>query len=116
MTSDRLYQSKQIKFNWLIPSIFFALYFALISLNYAFRQEYLIQDDARIHIVWLQRFLDPELFPKDFLADYFTYFLPWGFKEIYWLGAQVGIEPLIVAKILPSILGLTTAIYVFYFS
>lgn len=116
MNLDKLYRSKQINFNWFIPSLFFALYFALISLAYAFSQEYRIQDDARIHVVWLQRFLDPDLFPTDFLADYFTYFLPWGFKGIYWLGAKVGIEPLIFAKILPSILGLTTAIYVFYFS
>ena len=116
MNLGRLYKSKSFKFNWLIPSLGFAIYFALISLHYAFSQDYLIQDDVRIHIVWLQRFLDPDLFPKDFLADYFTYFLPWGFKGIYWLGAKVGIEPLIFAKILPSILGLITAVYVFYFS
>ena len=116
MNSGKLYQSKPISFNWLIPSVVFAAYFALISLSYAFSQDYLIQDDARIHVVWLQKFLDPELFLNDFLADYFTYFLPWGFKGIYWLGAKIGIEPLIFAKFLPSILGLITSIYTFYFS
>ncbi len=116
MNSGKLYQSKPISFNWLIPSVVFAAYFALISLGYAFSQDYLIQDDARIHVVWLQKFLDPELFPNDFLADYFTSFLPWGFKGIYWLGVKIGIEPLIFAKFLPSILGLITSIYTFYFS
>jgi len=116
MDLNRLYRSKLINFNWLIPSLGFAIYFALISLNHAFSQDYLIQDDVRIHVVWLQRFLDPDLFPNDFLADYFTYFLPWGFKGIYLLGAKFGIEPLLFAKLLPSILGLITAIYVFYFS
>ena len=65
---------------WFGLSVLFALYFALMSLHYAFSQDYLIQDDARIHIVWLQRFSDPELFVDDFLADYFIYFAPWGIK------------------------------------
>jgi hypothetical protein len=101
---------------WFGLSIIFSLYFGLISLHYAFSQEYLIQDDARIHIVWLQRFIDRELFADDFLANYFIYFAPVGFKSVYWLGAKIGIEPLILAKILPSILGLITAVYVYFWS
>jgi hypothetical protein len=101
---------------WFGLSMIFSLYFALVSLHYAFSQEYLIQDDARIHIAWLERFIDPELFPDDFLADYFTYFAPVGFKSIYWLGSKIGIKPLILAKILPSILGLVTAIYAYFLS
>lgn len=101
---------------WFSISLIFSLYFGLISLHYAFSQEYLIQDDARIHIVWLQKFIDSELFANDFLANYFTYFAPIGFKSVYWLGAKIGIEPLIMAKILPSILGLITAIYAYFFS
>lgn len=101
---------------WFGISLIFSLYFGLISLHYAFSQEYLIQDDARIHIVWLQKFIDSELFSDDFLANYFTYFAPIGFKSVYWLGSKIGIEPLIMAKILPSILGLITAIYAYFFS
>ena len=101
---------------WFGLSIWFALYFALVSLHYAFSQDYLIQDDVRIHIVWLQRFSDSQLFANDFIADYFIYFAPFGFKGIYWLGTKIGIEPLTLAKILPTILGLATAIYVYWFS
>ena len=101
---------------WFCLSLSCALYFATISLYYGLSQNYLIQDDARIHIVWLQRFSDPELFPNDFLADYFVYFAPWGEKAVYWLGAKLGIEPLILAKILPAPLGIATAIYVYLWS
>ena len=104
------------KWFWLGLSLLFALYFALISTYYAFSQDYLIQDDVRIHIVWLQKFSDSELFSNDFIANYFVYFAPFGFKGIYWLGTKIGIEPLTLAKILPAILGLTTAIYVYWFS
>ena len=101
---------------WFSVSVIYSLYFAISSWYYAFSQQYLIQDDVRIHIVWLQRFVDPALFSNDFLADYFVYFAPWGFKGVYWLGAKMGIEPLILAKILPGFLGLITAIYVYLFT
>lgn len=101
---------------WLGLSVLFALYFAVVSLGYAFSHDYIVQDDVRIHIVWLQRFKYPELFENDFLADYFIHFVPLGFKVIYWLGAKIGIEPLVLAKILPTILGLVTAIYVYFIS
>lgn len=107
---------KHVWIVWLSLSVLFALYFAVVSLGYAFGNDYIVQDDVRIHIVWLQRFSDPKLFEDDFLADYFVYFAPLGFKVIYWLGAKIGIEPLVLAKILPTILGLITAIYVYFIS
>ena len=102
--------------SWLGLSVLFTLYFALVSLHYAFSYDYLVQDDVRIHIVWLQKFSDSELFSNDFLADYFSYFVPLGFKGVYWLGTKIGIEPLLLAKVLPTILGLVTTIYVYFFS
>ena len=101
---------------WFGLSVLFALYFAAISLHYGLSQDYLVQDDARIHLVWLQRFSDPQLFPDDFIADYFVYFAPWGLKAVYWLGAKLGIEALIFAKILPALLGTLTAIYTYFWS
>ena len=103
-------------FVWWVLSILLALYFASISIYHAFSDDYIVQDDVRIHIVWLQKFSDSELFPNDFLAHYFIYFAPLGFKLVYWLSANLGIEPLILAKILPGVLGLITAIYVYWFS
>ena len=101
---------------WLGLSVLIWLYFAAVSLHYAFSYDYIVQDDVRIHIVWLQKFSDPGLFPDDFLANYFIYFVPLGIKGVYWFGAKIGIEPLILAKILPAFLGFATAIYVYFLS
>jgi hypothetical protein len=56
---------------WLGVSVFVSLYFGIISLGYALSQDYLIQDDARLHIVWLQKFINPQLFNHDLIADYY---------------------------------------------
>ena len=49
---------------WLGLSVLIWLYFAAVSLHYAFSYDYIVQDDVRIHIVWLQKFSDPGLFPE----------------------------------------------------
>ena len=92
-------------------SLLIPFYFGLISLYFAFHHDYVVQDDARQHIVWLQRYIDPNLFPNDAIADYFTSVAPLGYKSFYWLLARVGIEPIILAKILPLFL----AIFIFLF-
>jgi hypothetical protein len=74
-----------------------------------------VQDDARQHIVWLQRFVDPELFPNDTIADYFLSLAPTGYKFFYWIMAKVGFEPLFLAKIMPLILALIATAYLFLF-
>ena len=101
---------------WLKISLIFALYYGVVSCCYAFSQDYIVQDDARQHVVWLQRFIDAELFPNDIIADYFTQLAPIGYKTFYWLGAQLGIEPIALAKILPVFLGLITSTYIYWFS
>lgn len=101
---------------WLGLSLLFSLYYGICFYYFVFSQEYVVQDDARQHIVWLQRFIDPELFPKDLIADYFSGLAPIGFKTFYLLLAKVGLEPLLVAKILPPILAIATTIYIYLFT
>lgn len=103
-------------FIWFALSLVMTAYFGLVSLQHAFSQNYIIQDDARHHVVWLQRFIDPDLFPNDLIANYFEAVAPLGFKGVYWLMAQVGVESLVLAKFLPLILGLVTAAYCFAIS
>jgi hypothetical protein len=98
---------------WFAASLVTPLYFGLISLHYALTQNYVIQDDARQHVVWLQQFVDPQLFPNDLIAQYFQAVAPVGYKFVYWTMAKIGIEPLVLAKILPLILGLITTAYIF---
>ncbi len=99
---------------WFLLSLLVPLYFGLISLLHSFSQPYIVQDDARLHIVWLQRFIDPQLFPNDFIAHYYQTIQAIGFRTFYWIMAQLGIEPLLLAKLLPTLLALVTTVYLFH--
>ncbi|HHP7232126.1 MAG TPA: hypothetical protein ACFCUY_14860 [Xenococcaceae cyanobacterium] len=101
---------------WWVLSLIVPFYYGLLSLTYSFSQDYVIQDDGRLHIVWLQTYTDSQLFPDDAIANYYTTIAPVGFKAFYWLLAQLGIEPLILGKILPLFLALVTTIYLFRFT
>jgi hypothetical protein len=98
---------------WFFLSLISPFYYGLLSIFFGFSHEYIIQDDARQHIVWLQQLVDPQLFPNDVIADYYRAIAPMGFTTIYAWFAKLGIEPLILAKILPLFLGLITSIYGF---
>jgi hypothetical protein len=105
--------------NWLdrprsfLLSFLLPLYYGIISLFNAFSHPYLIQDDARQHVFWMHRFIDPTLFPNDIIADYFQTINPVGYAAFYRAFAQLGIEPLLLAKLLPIVLGLITSAYCF---
>jgi hypothetical protein len=101
---------------WLSCSLVIPLYFGIISTYYAFSQNYIVQDDVRQHVVWLQRFIDPQLFPNDLIADYFINLAPVGYKFFYWTMAKLGIEPVILAKILPLFLALIATVYIYKLS
>ncbi|WNZ22661.1 hypothetical protein HJG54_07190 [Leptolyngbya sp. NK1-12] len=101
---------------WVWLSLLVPLYFGLVSLHFALSQAYVVQDDARLHIVWLQQWMDPDLFPQDAIAHYYQTIQAGGFKALYWSMAQLGIEPLLLAKLLPTLLALITTVYLFQFS
>ena len=101
---------------WLGISLAVTIYYGLISYSHGFSQDYIVQDDVRQHIVWLQKLISPELFPNDFIAEYFESLAPFGFKTLYFQAAKLGIEPIWLAKILPTILAVITAIYTYFFT
>jgi hypothetical protein len=113
--SSKLFSHPNTLF-WFSLSLGVSLYFGLVSIGYGFSQDYIVQDDVRQHVVWLQRFIDPQLFPNDLIADYFQSLAPVGYKFFYWSMAKLGIEPLLLAKILPLILGFIATVYLFFFS
>ena len=94
-------------------SLLITLYYGVYFYYFAFSQEYVVQDDVRQHIVWLQRFIDPELFQQDIISNYFYSLAPFGFKFLYVSLANLGISPLFVAKLLPPILAVITTIYTY---
>ncbi|MBD1811259.1 hypothetical protein NDA07_06140 [Microcoleus vaginatus DQ-U2] len=110
-TVDRKSRSHTIF--WLTLSLTFAALYAFLGLKQAFRAEYMVQDDARQHVFWMMRFVDPELFPNDFIANYFQSVAPAGYSTLYKLAATLGIHPLFFHKILPLFLALISTYYCF---
>lgn len=98
---------------WFCLSLAFAALYGGLALHQAFSGEYVVQDDARQHVFWMRRFLDPELFPDNLIADYFQAVAPAGYTFVYQAAAAVGIDPMVFNKILPMILGLITTGYCF---
>ena len=98
---------------WLLLSIVVAILFSLSGLRLAFASVYTVQDDARQHVFWMQRFADGDLFPDDMIADYFSSVAPLGYKGLYWLVNGLGLEPWLFNKILPVILGAISTVYLF---
>jgi len=94
---------------WLLASGAIALAIGWAGYRQATSGPYIVQDDARQHVFWMQRWLDPTLFPQDWIADYFQSVAPEGYRTLYRLLAWAGLNPLAVSKILPIGLGLVVA-------
>ena len=108
--------SRQATNFWLGISLLVSLYYGAQFYYFVFSHEYIVQDDARQHVVWLQRFIDRDLFSHDIIADYFYGLAPLGFKSLYLAAAKLGLEPILFAKILPPILAIVTTVYVYLFT
>ena len=91
---------------WFGFAMLYAVGCALLALRQAFASKYMFADDAREHVFWMSRYLDPGLFPQDPSADYFQSLAPSGYASLYWLLAQAGIDPLLASKLIPSALSL----------
>ena len=98
---------------WLTLSLTFAVFYGIMGFKEAFAGEYVVQDDARQHVFWMMRFIDSGLFPNDLIADYFQSVAPVGYKIVYQIAAIVGINAVLLHKILPMFLGLISTYYCF---
>ena len=98
---------------WFILSLSHAVICSSLLLRNAFSSEYSVQTDARQFLFWMWRFLDPELFPNDVIAEYFQSITPSGYAALHQLTATLGIDPLLTNKLLPVVLILLTTTYCF---
>ena len=110
-TETKLYTRRSLF--WLGLGLFFTVIYSLLALRRAFEGDYVFQDDARQHIFWMSRFIDPELFRDDLIADYYESVSPWGVKTLYRGVALLGIEPQLFNKFLPGILAVIITIFCF---
>ena len=94
----------------LLISLSFALVYGILGLQKAFAGEYIIQEDARHYLFWMERFTDPNAFPNDLIADYLQSIGPIGYKLFFWVTSTLTtLEPETIAKFLPLIFGMITA-------
>ena len=101
---------------WLGLSLILSLIPPIVALNNVAGQDYWIQDDARQHIFWMMKFIDPELFNNDLIANYYESISPLGVKFVYRCFSCFNIDPIFASKILPILLSLATSFFAFYFS
>jgi hypothetical protein len=94
---------------WLLFSLSITGAYILLTLQPTWGQPYIVQDDARQHVFWMQQFRDPALFPQDLIAQYFRSIVPVGYTALYGAAAAIGIDPLWLCRWLPVALGLVTA-------
>ncbi|MBX6320906.1 MAG: hypothetical protein IRY94_03685 [Rhodospirillaceae bacterium] len=79
----------------------------------AFSSSYVVQDDARQFLFWMRRWLDPALFPGDLNAEYWQSVTPLGYQALFRVAALLGIDPMVLDKLLPPALGLALAYFAF---
>ncbi|NEQ95290.1 MAG: hypothetical protein F6K30_00905 [Cyanothece sp. SIO2G6] len=110
-----IYSRRDLRvFTWLSLAVACALIYSFMGLQQAFAHANVIHDDVRSHVFWMHRFLDPDLFPNDIIADYFQSVAPHGYTTLYRGATWLGIEPILFNKLLPLVLVLITTAYCFW--
>jgi hypothetical protein len=106
-------QAERTRVPW--PELTVALISGLIFVAAHFQalaNPFIINDDVRQQLYWMQQWQDPALFRGDFLTGYARHYVPWGVKGLYW-AASCLVSPLYFAKLLPGFLFVFLAVCLF---
>lgn len=79
---------------------------------HALSNPYVVNDDVRQQVYWMQQWRDPGLYPADLLTDYARRYVPWGVQGIYRAASEV-MSPLFFSKILTGLLFVFFALCLF---
>lgn len=104
-------QYKQRRFYFLLV-IISALFVYIVGHFEAITNPYVINDDVRQQIYWMQRWSDPELFQNDYLTRYAENYVPIGVKSIYYAFSGI-INPVQFSKVLTGFLFVVNAVLLF---
>ncbi len=74
----------------------------------ALTNPYVVDDDVRQQIFWMQQWRDPELYRNDLLTEYAKSYVPWGVQAIYRAAAPF-MNPVQFTKVLTGLLFVITA-------
>ena len=94
-------------------SLVFAMLTGLYVIQEAYGQPLVVQDDARQHVFWMARFVNPAIFPDDPIADYFQAVAPIGYTLLYRLAFWLGLAPFDFNGILPLLIAIATTATVY---
>jgi hypothetical protein len=95
-----------------LAAMLLSLIFMCRAMAPAFGPATVVHDDARLHLFWMQRYRDPELFRDDLIASYYASVAPPGTQALYWLMSRVmGIST--ASLVLPFVLGLISAVFTY---
>lgn len=78
----------------------------------ALNNPYVINDDVRQQLFWMQQWEQPELFQNDLLTSYSKNYVPWGVQAVYYLASPF-MAPVDFSKILTGILFVLGALLIF---
>lgn len=78
----------------------------------AVSNQYLINDDVRQQIYWMQSWIDPELYQDDVISRYARSYVPWGVQAVYALGSLF-MNPVQFTKVVAGVLFVATAGFLF---
>ncbi|MFG6106727.1 hypothetical protein U2F10_31095 [Leptothoe sp. EHU-05/26/07-4] len=92
-------------------SLFFAFFYGYLAMQKGFAAHYVIQDDARHYLFWMERWRDADAFPNDLIADYLQSITPVGYKLFYRIASSLHLQPEWFAKVIPMFLGMVAAGY-----
>jgi len=89
-----------------------ALAIGAISQWPSFFNPFIIIDDVRQHVYWMQQFQNSNLFQNDLMTEYAKNYQPWGFVIFYYIFSFI-IDPMVLSKILPVLLFAVSSVYLF---
>ena len=98
---------------WLALALVVCSLYPILGFLQVSGENYWIQDDARQHIFWMMRFVEPESFANNLIADYFQFVSPVGVQWLYKGLSSIGINPIEASKFMPLPLSLITAFFCF---
>jgi hypothetical protein len=99
---DPVVQAGATRADLVIALLLSAIIFAYAHWQ-ALTKPFVINDDVRQQIFWMQQWQDPELFKGDVLSDYARHYVTWGIKAVYRVAA-LGLNPMEFSQVLPGIL------------
>lgn len=89
---------EEVNRNGLLLALACSLFLAISAQWPGLTNPFVVNDDVRQQLYWMQRWANPQLYPSDLLGDYSKCYVPWGVQGLYRLGSLF-IDPLYFSKL-----------------